>query len=273
MNAPPRRGIAWSGVTHPGKVRTNNEDAFLALTLDGHEVRYLGKTGSSDFAQGDFVFAVSDGMGGAKSGEFASRVTVEKITRLLPRSFRLTATGLDGARAETLHDLCLAIHDELTRLGRFYEECAGMGATLTLAWFNPETVFFAHVGDSRLYHLPGDGDLRQLSHDHNYVGWLRRNGQINERQQRAHPQRNALSQALGANVQFVEPQIGMLEHRRGDRFLLVSDGVVDALWDRQVEELARHGDRARPAAEVVLEAALATEARDNITAVVVDLPG
>src|SRR5688500_8895765 len=80
--------LGWSGITDRGRVRENNEDSFLALNFDGHEVRYLGKTGSSSVADADFVFAVSDGMGGAKSGEFASRIAVDRITRLLPRSFR-----------------------------------------------------------------------------------------------------------------------------------------------------------------------------------------
>ena len=90
----PDQEIHWSGLTHIGRVRKNNEDAFLALAVDGHEVRYLGKTGHASLSAADFVFAVSDGMGGAKSGEFASRMAVDRITRLFPRAFRLGAAGM-----------------------------------------------------------------------------------------------------------------------------------------------------------------------------------
>src|SRR5262245_53855909 len=92
--AGPSPEIHWSGLTHVGRIRKNNEDAFLALAVDGREVRYLGKTGHASLDACDFVFAVSDGMGGAKSGEFASRIAVDRITRLFPRAFRLAATGM-----------------------------------------------------------------------------------------------------------------------------------------------------------------------------------
>lgn len=114
-------------MTHRGRVRVNNEDTFLALTFDAHEVRYLGKIGESTLAESDFIFAVSDGMGGAKSGEFASRIAVEKITRLLPRSFKFSAQRLVPGFADILTLLFDNIHTELTRMGRVYDECAGMG--------------------------------------------------------------------------------------------------------------------------------------------------
>ena len=64
--------LRWHGVTDRGKVRPNNEDAFVLVQFDGHELRYLGKVGEDEAGHNDFVFAVSDGMGGAMAGEFAS---------------------------------------------------------------------------------------------------------------------------------------------------------------------------------------------------------
>jgi PPM family protein phosphatase len=266
--------LHWSGFTHRGKVRANNEDTFLALNFDGHEVRYLGKIGESDLSAGDFVFAVSDGMGGAHSGEFASRIAIQKITRLLPRAYRLSAAGLEAGFTDVLRELFDAIHQELLQLGRSYAECSGMGATLTLAWFTPQWVYFGHIGDSRLYYLPREDGIRQLSHDHSYVGWLRRQGQINEREAREHPRRNALQQALGAGHQFIEPQIGAIAHRPGDRFLLCSDGVNDGLWDHHIERLIRTPGEARlhqPAAVRVVEEALESSGKDNLTALVIEV--
>jgi PPM family protein phosphatase len=266
--------VRWSGLTHVGRVRTNNEDVFLALAVDGHEVRYLGKTGRASLGGSDFVFAVSDGMGGAKSGEFASRITVDRVTRLFPRAFRLSAAGMGMGFADVLGELINEIHADLTRLGRSYEECAGMGATLSLAWVTPEWLYFAHLGDSRIYYLPAEGEMTQVTHDHSHVGWLRRNGRINEREARTHPRRNALQQALGAGHQILEPHIGAIGHRPGDRFLICSDGLVDGLWDRRIEELLREtrtGDADANHAQVLVNEAVEASGRDNTTAVVIDI--
>ncbi len=274
MSDPAPAVLHWSGLTHRGKVRANNEDTFLALAFDGHEVRYLGKTGEAGLDAGDYVFAVSDGMGGARSGEFASRIAIDKITRLLPRAYRLSASGMTAGFTDVLQELYAAIHDELLRLGRSYAECSGMGATLTLAWLTPDWLYFGHIGDSRLYYLPREGGIQQLSHDHSYVGWLRRQGQINERESRAHPGRNALQQALGAGNQIIEPQVGALAHRPGDRFLLCSDGVIDGLWDHNLEELIRtpRPDHVhQPAAFRVIDDALENSGRDNLTALVIEV--
>ena len=225
----PLTDLRWSGLTDRGKVRPNNEDSFLALAFDGREVRRLGKIGTASSATSDFVFAVSDGMGGAKSGEFASRITVEKITQLLPKSFKLSASGMSSGFTDILLEVFHAIHYELLKFGYSYEECLGMGTTLTLGWLTPGWLYFGHIGDSRLYYLPQSGGITQLTHDHTHVGYLRRQGQINEREARAHPMRNALHQALGAGHQFIEPQFGAVALTPGDRFVLCSDGLVDGL--------------------------------------------
>lgn len=268
--------LHWSGMTHVGRVRPNNEDAFLALTFDGHDVRFLGKIGDASLKAGDFVFAVSDGMGGAKSGEFASRITVDRVTKLFPRAFRLAAAGMGSGFPDLLNELVMSIHNDLLKLGYSYEECAGMGATLSLGWFTPQWMYFAHIGDSRIYYLPRDGGITQVTHDHTHVGWLRRQGQINEREARNHPRRNALQQVLGAGQQFVEPHIGAVGHRPGDRFLFCSDGLIDGLWDHHLEELARTPPPERAGqslAQCLVEEAVDRSGRDNTTAVVVEVRG
>ena len=270
----PQPDLRWSGLTDRGKVRPNNEDSFLALAFDGREVRRLGKIGNASSATSDFVFAVSDGMGGAKSGEFASRITVEKITQLLPKSFKLSASGMSSGFTDILLEVFHAIHYELLKFGYSYEECLGMGTTLTLGWLTPGWLYFGHIGDSRLYYLPQSGGITQLTHDHTHVGYLRRQGQINEREARAHPMRNALHQALGAGHQFIEPQFGAVALTPGDRFVLCSDGLVDGLWERHIEELIRTPsptEKKRSPAERLVAASLENSGQDKTTALAFEL--
>lgn len=209
-------------------------------------------------------------MGGAKSGEFASRIAVDKITRLLPRSFRARAQGRPPDFQDVLPELFTAIHRDLTDLAQSYAECSGMGATLTLAWFAPGWLYFAHIGDSRLYYLPADGPLKQLSHDDSQVGWLRRNGKLTEREARTHPRKNVLNKALGGGHQFVEPQIGAVSCQPADRFLLVTDGVTDGLWDHHLEEILRTPHETITPAQQLINEALERSGRDNTTAVVLE---
>lgn len=274
QDADERIELAWSGWTDRGKFRSNNEDAFLLLRLDERGIQYLGKNGQASLQDAEFIFAVSDGMGGENSGELASRIALEKITLRLPREFH--SPGPDDAREygqqhceEVLAELFASIHEAMLYLGRYDANCRDMGATLTLAWFRHSQLYFAHIGDSRLYQVR-DGELRQISEDHTHVGWLRRSGKINERQARSHPRKNALNQALGAGHQFLKPHIGYMRYQSGDKILICSDGITEALWDSRIERELESVEVGASAERLVSKSVLES-GRDNATAVVIGL--
>jgi PPM family protein phosphatase len=277
MEPPPptHTRLKWSGRTDRGKVRPNNEDAFLGVQFDAREIHHLGQVGEGSVRQSDFAFAVSDGMGGAMAGEHASRIAMEKITKLLPATFGQAAAGLNADFPGLVGELFDEIHRALTHLGNSYEECSGMETTLSLCWFTPGRMFFGHVGDSRIYHLAaGVPTLVQLSHDDTHVGWLRRNGKISEREARNHPRRNVLQKALGAGNQFVEPQVGAIPCEAGDTFLLCTDGLVESLYDHDLAALLRSPEMHAPGASVarrLVDEAVSRHGRDNTTAVVIEL--
>lgn len=267
--------LKWSGWTDRGRVRPNNEDSFLGLQFDASEVRRLGKHGEASTQSADFAFAVSDGMGGAMAGEYASRIAVEKITTLLPRAFHQSALGLKAGVDDVLTELFDQIHRALVFVGGSYEECAGMATTLSLCWFTPGWMYFGHIGDSRIYYLPAHGGcLKQLTHDDTHVGWLFRNGQLNEREARTHPRRNVLQKALGGDNQFVDPQVGAVAYEPGDIFLLCTDGLNGGLYDHHLIDLLRpvkaatQGDN--PALRLVTES-VKNDGRDNTTALVIQV--
>lgn len=272
---PPECRLKWFARTDIGKVRKNNEDSFLGLRFDAREVERLGKFGEGTTSTKDFVFAVSDGMGGAMAGEYASRIAVDKVTTLLPRAFKHGALGLESGFNDLLTELFDQIHRAIVYLGNSYEECAGMETTLSLCWFTPGWMYYAHIGDSRIYHLPAkERSLKQLTQDDTHVGWLLRNGMISPWEARTHPRRNVLQKALGGGNQFTDPQVGALHYEPGDRFLLCTDGLSEGLYDHHILDHLRPSDPANfsnnPAHRLVDEA-LANDGRDNTTALVVEI--
>ncbi len=276
---PPRKNkspsLKWSGCTDRGRVRPNNEDSFLGLRFDSREIHRLGKIGEASTGEMDFAFAVSDGMGGARAGEFASQIAVEKITTLLPRAFHHSALGLQPGFSDVLAELFDQIHRALVFVGGSYEETAGMQATLSLCWFTPGWMYFGHVGDSRIYHLPKRRKtIRQLTQDDTHVGWLLRTGQISEYEARTHPRRKALQKALGGGNQFVDPQVGAVACERGDIFLLCTDGLVEGIFDPQLAELLREAQVSKTIsnpAQWLVETSVKNSGHDNTTALVIQV--
>lgn len=260
--------LQWSGRTDRGPVRPNNEDAFVGLQFDAREIHHLGSIGESSNSHLDFAFAVSDGMGGAMAGEHASRIAVQKITTLLPRSYRQAAAGLQTGFEDVLEELFAEVHESLAHLGDSYQECKGMEATLSLCWFTPERMYFGHIGDSRIYYLSAQAKtIKQLSEDDTHVGWLLRNGKITEREARSHPRRNVLQKALGGGNQFVSPQVGAVAYEPGDTFVLCTDGLADGLYDGHLADFLKSTEE--NIASLLVKESLARSGRDNTTALVI----
>jgi serine/threonine protein phosphatase PrpC len=272
--------IRWSACSDPGTFRSNNEDRFLGVISSRYGIRYLGKIGTASTADGDTVFAVADGMGGERSGELAGKIATDELTRMLPKAQALNHRILAETYPQILKDLFQSIHRELDRIG-FDVHCKNMGSTFTVVWIHGRLVMYAHIGDTRLYRLVrAEGEstyplkMTQISEDHTFVGWLRRTGQINERQARFHPRKNVLSRALGASHQFVEPQIGSFTLSPGERLLLCTDGVIEGLWDHAIRDLVCDttslDDPISPA-ERLVRTAVSESGRDNSTAIIVEL--
>lgn len=267
--------LQWSGCSDIGRVRKNNEDSFLGMQFDAREIFRLGKFGTASLEKNDLTFAVCDGMGGAMAGEYASQIAVDKITTLLPRAFQQSARGLSAGFPDVLTELFAQIHRALVYLGGSYEECSGMQTTMSLCWFTPGWMYFGHVGDSRIYHLPKrKKEIKQLTQDDTHVGWLFRNGQISQYEARTHPRRNVLQKALGGSNQFVDPQIGAVGCERGDIFLLCTDGLTEGIQDHRVVDLLRTpqaGETEENLAFRLVAESLKNDGRDNTTALVVQV--
>lgn len=263
----------WTGQTHCGRVRRNNEDAFLALMFDAQEVHYLGKEGEAPAEGHEFIFAVSDGMGGANAGEFASRSALQTMTDLISREFHQGSRDSREDREQRLREFFERAHQEVQNMGRHYLECRGMGATLSVGWFSGNTLLIGHVGDSRIYQIPAKGGMKQLTEDHTEAGRLRRNESITEREARKHPTRHLLERSIGAQPHPVEPQIATFPVSPGDQFVLCTDGIIDGVWDNGMEKYIRIPPpylQDLPPAQRLVKEAMEASGRDNLTALVVE---
>jgi protein phosphatase len=221
-----------------------------------------------------FAFAVCDGMGGAKAGEFASNIAVEKITKLLPQAPLREMRDAEAEASRVLTELFAQVHRALVYLGGSYDEIQGMQTTMSLAWFEAGWLYFGHIGDSRIYHLPkGETEIKLLTTDDTYVAWMLRMGQISAYEARVHPRRNVLQRALGGANQFVTPQTGAVKCGRGDIFLLCTDGLTEGLFDHALVDLLREEHKLSrfTKAGILVEAAVHNSGRDNTTAIVVQV--
>ncbi len=266
LEFPPLK-INWSAVTHRGNIRENNEDSFLIIKSEGQAITKLESLGQGALENSDFILAVSDGVGGAQSGEIASQIATEKLKQYMPLGFRLRAAGIGDSFSDILIEIFTKIHDELLRLGYSSEEYSGMGSTLSLCWLTPGWLYYGHIGDSRIYLLPEKGKLNQLTYDHTPVGDLRKKGLITEKDARSHPKKNILNQILGTGYQQLEPQVGAVGLKKGDKFLICSDGLIDGLWDSTIEELMR-SKQATELAQLLVDQAVSSSGKDNVTAIV-----
>jgi serine/threonine protein phosphatase PrpC len=230
-----------AGLTDTGRRRLRNEDAFVCEPP---------------------LFAVADGMGGARAGEVAAR---------------LAATALEEAGSETRGAAGIAaLLEEANR--RIFErslsdpDVAGMGTTVTAALVDSaaETVSIGHVGDSRAYRLR-QGELEQLTTDHSLVAELVESGLLTPEEAERHPQRSAITRALGTDP-TVEIDAFTVDAAAGDVFLLCSDGLSAMLADDEVAALvgAANGDLTRASRDLVA-AANERGGEDNVTVILFEL--
>jgi serine/threonine protein phosphatase PrpC len=266
-----RRGLKWSGHTDVGRFRSNNEDSFLALQVNGEGVFRLGKWGEAEMGASDFVFAVSDGMGGANAGDYASHVVAEQITQLFPKVFQTQAQGVTVYFQDVLNELVFNVHSSISKMGESYSELEGMGATLSLCWVHSDRLYFAHVGDSRIYHLNERDAFDQLSIDHTHIGWLKQQGKISDYEARNDPRRNILHQVIGGKTQNLSPQYGELVFESKDRLLICSDGLIEGLMDSALKRMLKfinpiHQDELNSVARTMVDESVREDGRDNTTA-------
>jgi serine/threonine protein phosphatase PrpC len=212
------------------------------------------------------LIAVADGMGGHAAGEVASRIAVEVLQSLAPS---LTSEEIDEDSVEDLlmHSLH-SIDSEISVVTDEDNEKRGMGTTLTALLIRDKYISLLHVGDSRCYRLRGN-TLDQLSNDQTVIQELLDQGAITAAEAVEHPQRSMLTQALRGDGD-VTPVLQMYEIKRGDRYLLCSDGLSGVLTEKEIKVGLKKSDRDE-AVKFLVDATYINGAPDNVTVLIADI--
>jgi PPM family protein phosphatase len=254
-----RPSLDVASLSHPGMVRTHNEDSI--------------------FVDGEAGLAVlADGMGGYCAGDVASGIAVNVITKGMLQELNSgrelskvdIGSGLTHAALLLQQQIALA-NKGIYEAAQVRPECAGMGTTLVATVFVQNRVSIGHIGDSRCYRLRFDR-FEQLTHDHSLLQEQIDSGVLTQEQARYSLNKNLVTRALGIEA-VVPPDISEYRVEAEDIYVLCSDGLTDMVEPAAVHEIlaAKRSDLAEAAAELI-DVANQNGGRDNISVVLVRVP-
>nr|HNI26357.1 protein phosphatase 2C domain-containing protein [Leptospiraceae bacterium] len=212
------------GATDIGKLRENNEDNFLIFRP---VLKQEGDIGTDYSTENGVLLLVADGMGGAAAGETASAMAVATAKACL-EEYHTQNTSL-----ELMQISILTAQKGCQMIVQDRPELSGMGTVATYVYVKNNKADIAQIGDTRLY-LYRNKSLEQLTEDQNLVTELVKAGLITLEQAQYHPQKNAVTQAIGA-LDDVNPYFYTLEVQKGDILLLCSDGLTNMVSDLEIQ--------------------------------------
>ena len=237
------------GLTDPGLVRSENQDYFLLQQLGKH----------------DLAAVVCDGMGGARSGNVASRLAAEVFMEELKRNYR---AGMSAEQAEYCLTTAVAIaNTAVYENSKISDDMSGMGTTLVAALLLGKTAYFANVGDSRAYILNESG-VTKITVDHSLVELMVQRGELTSEQAKSYPGKNLITRAIGTE-QNVQCDTFRCDYLPGDFFLLCSDGLTNQMADQELLFEVIHGVYKEDCCRRLIGIAKDRGAPDNTTVVLI----
>jgi protein phosphatase len=260
------------GLTHPGKVRRENQDHFLLCSL-----RRQILVRASSIPDADHLLAestrlaslamVADGVGGAARGETASRVALTAVTKYVSRSLSCYYRSWEDDQEffDALQQGARQCHAELLRRGEQDPAYAGMATTLTLYLGLWPRAYLLQVGDSRCY-LLREGELNQITRDQTMAQDMVDLGVMKKEEVSGTRLEHVLTSSIGGRRS--EPTVSRIDMNWGNVLLLCSDGLTRHVSDERIRDVLRGMRSAREACETLLQEALAGGGTDNITIVV-----
>jgi PPM family protein phosphatase len=242
-----RPGIEAAGLTDVGCHRENNEDNYA----------YWEPQDDSAFQRLGRLAVVADGMGGAEGGQYASRIAVDAVSEVYPVS-------PDSDPQQRLLASFREANHRVQQEAHAKPMLRGMGTTLTACALLGNNLYFAHIGDSRLF-LIRDGEARQLSRDHSLVARLIESGTIRPEDAESHPQKHVLTAAVGV-AEDLQPDMSFapIELRPSDVLILCTDGLWGQMTPAEIAEIASTS-APKDACKSLVQLAKERGGPDNIT--------
>lgn len=235
---------AW-GLTDPGMVRAQNQDDYAIVKLGRDQLLAI----------------VCDGMGGARSGNIASKMAVDIFTGEIRRTVRsnMKQDRIDSMMKDALELANKAVFEQ----SHISEEYKGMGTTLVAALFQKDTVTVANVGDSRAYLFNKDG-VQSITTDHSLVELMVQRGELSREAAKNHPGKNLITRAVGTESCV---ECDLFHHRvsKGDSILLCSDGLSNLMSDQEILFEVVHGVNKNDCCQRLMKIANFRGSPDNVT--------
>ncbi|MBP2658884.1 MAG: protein serine/threonine phosphatase [Firmicutes bacterium] len=197
-----------------GLVRETNEDSYIC--------------------DPPHLFIVADGMGGHVAGEIASKLAISTVNGYIQEH-----VGKDNLEI-LLKDAIIQANTSIYQMALSKEEFSGMGTTVTASYIDGDTIYWGHVGDSRMY-LLRNGKLNQLTNDHSLVWELVQSGNITRDEAYVHPKRNLLTRAVGTSC-LITVDTGFVQWKPGDIVLMCTDGLTNMVSEQNICTLMQRKD-------------------------------
>ncbi|MBQ4600078.1 MAG: Stp1/IreP family PP2C-type Ser/Thr phosphatase [Oscillospiraceae bacterium] len=241
---------SW-GLTDPGCVRPQNQDAYKMEYLDRNTL----------------LCVVCDGMGGAKSGNIASKLAVDVFVEEIKQTWK---SGMDREKTDQmLYGAVKLANFTVFDQAQQFEEFYGMGTTLVAVLLSGKDATLVNVGDSRAYRVDREG-IRQLTTDHSLVQMMVQRGELTPERAKTYPGKNLITRAIGTEP-VVECDLFRCKLERGDCLLLCSDGLSNLLDEQEILFEVVHGVNMESCCQRLLDIAKDRGAPDNVTSVLVQV--
>ncbi|MBQ7706862.1 MAG: Stp1/IreP family PP2C-type Ser/Thr phosphatase [Lachnospiraceae bacterium] len=234
-----------SGKTDTGSKRSNNQDSIY------YSDKPVGPLPN--------LYIVADGMGGHRAGDQASQMAIDIAVDFIKKSTIENPVAV-------LKRAMIYANNEIYKTASRDPDLRGMGTTMVAAVVQDDKLYVANIGDSRLYAV--GNDIKQITMDHSLVEELIRDGKLERKKGRNHPEKNIITKAMGSKEEVI-PDFFEIDINPEDKYLLCSDGLSNMVEDDEIRDIVVENEDLRDAVDSLVDRANYYGGADNISVVII----